>query len=315
MGNERNAYFHGFFDFSGPASYTPSMSASQATNRQRIVTGGGQALGELMGLRVISAGTHEKPPGLYNRRQRRVLDSHAIVYLVAGGGLFETGASARLAVTSGMLLFLIPGVWHSYGPPRDMQWREYWFMFDGWLPDRLVDRRVIDPAHPLRRPGIRQDWLQRWERAFAEWETGDLIDEAALTSDLYAILAQALVSPHDAVGQQPAEPVETMKAFLAARMHDPAVDLEAMAARVGLSYSYARALFKAQTGQAPNQYLIALKLRRAKELLLATDRRIHCIAESVGYDDPYYFSRLFKKRERLSPERFRARFKPWIDEG
>lgn len=293
------------------------MTAGVATpggwRRRRVITGGGPRLGRQMGLRVISAGTHEKEPGYFHELKGRILESHALVYVVAGGGVFETAVSGCLPVEAGTLLFLVPGIRHRYGPPGEEPWREYWFIYDGFLADRLVARRQIDPTHPVRRPGVRADWVRRWERAFADWEGGGLVDEAALASDLYAILAQALSGSAPVRDDQRVALVEAMQAYLASRVDEGGVDFAAMAQDFNLSYSYARALFKSHTGMAPNQYLTSLKVQRAKELLLATDQRVRAIAAALGYRDPYYFSRLFKKHEGASPEQFRSTYKAWID--
>ncbi|MFF2479934.1 ABC transporter substrate-binding protein [Paenibacillus sp. NPDC058071] len=59
--------------------------------------------------------------------------------------------------------------------------------------------------------------------------------------------------------------------------------------------------FKQQTRTSPIDYLIRVRIEKAKELLLSTDFTLKEIAESVGYMDSYYFSRVFKKHEGVSP--------------
>jgi AraC-like DNA-binding protein len=56
----------------------------------------------------------------------------------------------------------------------------------------------------------------------------------------------------------------------------------------------------------PLDYFIHLKLQKACLLLFSTDRKVRTIAEELGYDDPYYFSRLFKKYMKSSPEIYRV---------
>lgn len=59
--------------------------------------------------------------------------------------------------------------------------------------------------------------------------------------------------------------------------------------------------FKDRTGQSPIEFFINLKMEKACELLEGTDMHIKDIAERLGYDDPYYFSRVFKKIVGQSP--------------
>jgi two-component system response regulator YesN len=64
-------------------------------------------------------------------------------------------------------------------------------------------------------------------------------------------------------------------------------------------------LYKAATGQNVNEYLTALRIEKAKELLLDGHKKTHEVALSVGYRDASYFSALFKKRVGRSPSAYR----------
>lgn len=64
-------------------------------------------------------------------------------------------------------------------------------------------------------------------------------------------------------------------------------------------------LFERYTGINPSNYLIELRIQHAKELMRATDETIASIAEKVGYDDPFYFSRIFKKYTGKAPTVYR----------
>ena len=78
-----------------------------------------------------------------------------------------------------------------------------------------------------------------------------------------------------------------------------------MADHAGLSSSHFSTLFKQQTGYSPMDYFIHLKIQHASALLALTDKSVHEIAYEIGYQDPYYFSRIFKKVMGVSPQRYR----------
>ncbi len=80
---------------------------------------------------------------------------------------------------------------------------------------------------------------------------------------------------------------------------------ETYAALCSLSVSRFSHKFKAVTGVAPLQYFIGIKMRKACELLSFSGLTITEIAENVGYTNPLYFSRLFKKNIGLSPSKYR----------
>lgn len=84
------------------------------------------------------------------------------------------------------------------------------------------------------------------------------------------------------------------------------VSLDDMSRNMYLSSVYISKVFKEKTGESPINYLINLRLEKAKDLLISTESQIKTIAQSVGYNDAYYFSKLFKKYYGHSPCKFRS---------
>jgi AraC-like DNA-binding protein len=80
-----------------------------------------------------------------------------------------------------------------------------------------------------------------------------------------------------------------------------------VARELNVSYSRFRALFRRCTGLSPAQYHLQLRIRRACELLEGSALRIKEVADRLGFESPYYFSRLFKKKTGVSPEAWRVR--------
>lgn len=90
------------------------------------------------------------------------------------------------------------------------------------------------------------------------------------------------------------------------RQHlDQRLTLDDMASHAGLSKSHFMRLFKEQTGFSPVDYFIHLKVQRACMLLAVTHQTVHEISQAVGYDDPYYFSRIFKRIVGIAPSKYR----------
>lgn len=78
-----------------------------------------------------------------------------------------------------------------------------------------------------------------------------------------------------------------------------------VAHHVGLSSSYFSALFRQAVGSNPSDFIIDFRLRRAKQLLKESNYRIYEIAEMVGYENNFYFNRLFKKVVGCTPKEYR----------
>jgi len=83
------------------------------------------------------------------------------------------------------------------------------------------------------------------------------------------------------------------------------ISLEKVASIVYLNPVYFSQLFKQKTGQGYKDYVIRLRLERAKELLLNPRLRLADIAERVGYQDVRHFTTLFRKRFDLTPTEYR----------
>lgn len=81
-----------------------------------------------------------------------------------------------------------------------------------------------------------------------------------------------------------------------------------MVARTGLPERTFKRRFRKATGYAPVDYVQALRIEEAKQCLESTNDPIDAIANTVGYEDPAWFRKLFKRRTGITPARYRQRF-------
>ncbi|NMB32668.1 MAG: helix-turn-helix domain-containing protein [Clostridium sp.] len=91
------------------------------------------------------------------------------------------------------------------------------------------------------------------------------------------------------------------------------ITLEDVSNHIYISPYYFSRGFKKFTGMNFIEYLTNVRLREAKKLLLTTDLSIGQVGKSVGYNDPNYFGRVFKKAEGLPPSKFRISKKVHIE--
>lgn len=97
--------------------------------------------------------------------------------------------------------------------------------------------------------------------------------------------------------------VETMANYMSRYFYEN-VNLVAFSQQYGFSPNYFRKIFKQILNCAPNEYLISVRLKEAKKLLELGQYTVQTVSEMVGYDDVHYFSRLFKKKEGISPAKY-----------
>jgi two-component system, response regulator YesN len=99
--------------------------------------------------------------------------------------------------------------------------------------------------------------------------------------------------------------IRKAKAFIDERFSNPDLTLREVAEHVALSNNHFCTVFSQETGVTFTEYLTSVRLAKAKELLRDQQMRTSDVAFAVGYNDPHYFSYLFKKNAGLSPRDYR----------
>lgn len=127
---------------------------------------------------------------------------------------------------------------------------------------------------------------------------------AARTTEALALIRSRSTNFHTA-NRESARKIQQARYHLH-QHHAEEVDMNKLARKLGLSYSRFRSLFKEHTGAAPHQYLISIRVNKARELLRHTELTVSEIAEQTGFSSAYYFARLFKTRTGQTPSTCRA---------
>lgn len=226
---------------------------------------------------------------------------------VAGRGSVG-GGSGRYRSRVGDLLLFAPTAVHDYHvDPASGRWVHLWVYFyprEHWQP-WLRWEPIAPGILRLRLTGAPWDELVAvFEQLVAVVRGG-----APLALELgMCLLEQILILAGRAGGgSAPLDPrIAHAVEWLAAR-YARAIRLEELAAACGMSPSRLSHLFRDQLGVAPMRWLERLRIDRAREQLVMTGRPIAEIAAAVGFDDPDWFARVFKRRTGATPRAFRAR--------
>jgi transcriptional regulator GlxA family with amidase domain len=99
--------------------------------------------------------------------------------------------------------------------------------------------------------------------------------------------------------------IEETVAYMHQHLDQP-LQVATLAAKANFSPSQFFLLFKRCTGCAPIDYFIRMRIQRAGQLLCETNLSVKEVAAKLGYDDPFYFSRIFKSVNSLAPSNYRA---------
>ncbi|WP_371372426.1 helix-turn-helix domain-containing protein [Sporomusa aerivorans] len=124
--------------------------------------------------------------------------------------------------------------------------------------------------------------------------------ELRVKSLFFSILDEILTSAVNRRSESGRLLVEKAMEYIGRHYMEP-ITIPKLADQYGLKSKQFAYLFQKYTGMGPNEYLIEHRVLRAKELLSTTESSVADISACVGYSDPYYFSKLFKKRTGFSP--------------
>ena len=93
--------------------------------------------------------------------------------------------------------------------------------------------------------------------------------------------------------------------YLEDSLGDPELSNSLLAEKCGISEVYFRKLFREQFGTSPRQYILELRLQKARQLLAESRLPVQNIAELCGFTNPYHFSRAFRQATNRTPTEYR----------
>jgi len=251
---------------------------------------------------VTDAGYYPEARDHLMRRPRGAPETIVIV-CASGNGWIRIGDSVhRVAPRSAAV---IPrSVPHSYGAGDGQPWTIWWCHLRGTDVAELAGSMGVSPAKPI----VAVRGIERAVALLDEIVSGLERDQSparlvAAAGAAWKLLTQISV---DQVFPAPGDPLQRAMTYLADRL-DGSVPVPDLARLVGVSPSHLTALFRKATGGGVLAHHTALRMSRARQLLDTSNATIAEIAREVGYDDPLYFSRQFRRHHAMSPRDYRAR--------
>jgi AraC-like DNA-binding protein len=250
---------------------------------------------------VTHIGAFAAAGGHYIERPRGT-SQHILLVCISGKG-HAILKSREWQVTPGDLLFLPPREAHSYGADPRSPWTILWAHFRGERAADYLSMLGVSRDQPLVTVSDTAPLVGAFEDAFHHVTYGfGLAAMMGLSTGFARMLGLARVLQRTS-GSQPPKTESRLLQTLALLREAPEKSwtVEQMAHEAGLSVPHFTDLCRRQTGMPPLAYLIRLRLQRAMDLLQQGHCNVVEAARAVGYDDAFYFSRLFRKHLGMPP--------------
>ena len=243
----------------------------------------------------------------FNWETGRVLQEYQLNYITQGAGIYEN-KYGRFQVKPGTIMMVFPDEWHRYRPIRTSGWKEHYVGFKGNIAKSFLSHPMFTPKQPVISCGIREEIIDTYLKIF------DLVEKECpgyqnIASGMVVKLLGYIISfekQKGFSGTRIARIIEEVR-FLMRENTEKEINLQEIAQKHNIGYSHFRKMFKKYTGVSPGQYHLQLRIIRAKELLVSTDKTIKEISLELGFQTIHYFSIIFKKKVGLSPSEFRQR--------
>lgn len=234
-----------------------------------------------------------------------------LLYCTDGRGWIQV-PSGRVTIQAGSVFAIAPNMPHSYGADANNPWTIYWFHLSGsqCAGVTIMTKNEEGAAPQAVSVGFSEERVRLFEQIGDAFLNGYsqanlLFANLTLPYFLASFVLPATFQPKTQP-ETPASPTDKAILFMQRNLSEP-VTLDNIARSAHLSVSFFSRKFRQETGYAPIEYFNHLRIQKACQLLHFSELRINEVASQIGINDPFYFSRLFKKQMGVSPVAYRKR--------
>jgi len=243
----------------------------------------------------------------FNVDKGRVLNEFQLLYITNGNGIFTYGNNkSSCLINEGKMFFLMPGVWHTYKPLENSDWKEYWIGFKGKIIQDIVNEGFFVNRPPVFNIGMNERIVDLYQKAIEIANEERAGYQQALGGIVMHILGLMFYrdKTRDFEDEDLINKINKAKVIMCESVYQN-ISPEEIACNLNMSYSGFRRSFKELTGSSPHKYILELKLNEAKLLLSNSTQSVKQISYNLNFENPDYFPIFFKKRTGCTPIEYR----------
>lgn len=256
--------------------------------------------------RIHDCGTcHGKDPLILHGR---VLENSFVIQLMTRGkGLFFSEPGKPESFEGETLILSKPGVWQAFGPQSGTVMDHTYVHFSGKLPEALLQgvKRQVRDIMPLKVNKLYRRFFSEICR-LVQLKTRKSLHQAH--AQTYELIMETifLFENQMPISQRPI--IDEFMTYMSEQLQASELDLEGFLKTREISRAKFSRLLKQETDSTPHQLWLDHKIGEAQSLLVKSELSVKEISKALGFRDEFYFSRLFKKKEGVSPTQYRRQF-------
>lgn len=258
---------------------------------------------------VLFAGVSQTLPG--HVVGPKVLDYYLLHHVISGRGIFHCGGQ-EYQLHPGDSFLIEPEQLISYTADQEHPWHYLWVAFQGNSVPQLLGNAGFSATQPIARDTQNRGLSKLFQRIQSAFYNKQAYSPYEAAGHLYLLLSaygEILgSSAHNeaALPETPAASTVRQAIHYLSTQYAEEITMETMAESLGYNRAYLSRLFKNHTGETPVTFLLKLRIDQARRLLREReDLTVEQIAFSVGFHDPLYFSKQFRRLLGLSPSQYR----------
>ena len=220
---------------------------------------------------------------------------------VASGRMKLWLPEGETTAASGSLVLFPPKFSYRYTYEGGAPLSYFWVHFTGSYALRFLKEIGFSTLPCLHTVGRDDHVVSAFHTLFGDFERKSHLQTHELAASLQTLLLAASLSVSRGEGRT----LERSVGYIHSA-YNTDIRIPDLARMENLSNSRYIAVFDKQMGTSPSAYIIRLRMSAARDLLHGTDMSIQQIGALVGYRDPHFFSRVFKKQVGVSPKAYRS---------
>jgi AraC family transcriptional regulator, arabinose operon regulatory protein len=238
--------------------------------------------------------------------RRHGVKEYILIVCLAGSGNCRLGFQ-DWRLEEGHAIVLPPDLYHRYESDQERPWTIFWVHFVGSAAPAYMEAIGVTISEPRFWIGelavVTDAFEETYRYVLSGYSDKDLF---ALSTSFARLLGLCRIHQKSALPRRRMAEDRVLRAirYMRENVRRP-LSLGDCARSAGWSSAHFSMAFRRQTNLSPIQFFTRLKMSHACELLKTTDLSMQEVAASIGFNDQFYFSRLFHRHLRMSPTAYR----------